>query len=158
MNNCINLKQKLNHKLVCKRTNKEIDIKQCNNCIYKEYKKCTKFKNNCAKGAIKNTKMHNQSAKLRKLERNRFSLFTDDYNHCIICGSTYQLTWHEIFDDRNRPNSLRFGLCIRICLSCHKTLQNDKNFNEIWHKKGQAMFVKTYPDLDFAKMFRKNYL
>ncbi len=38
MNNCINLKQKLNHKLVCKRTNKEIDIKQCNNCIYKEYK------------------------------------------------------------------------------------------------------------------------
>ena len=63
MNNCINLKQKLNHKLVCKRFNEEISLSQCREC---DYKQCTKIKNNCAKDTIKNTKMHNQSAKLRK--------------------------------------------------------------------------------------------
>ncbi len=156
-NKCIYLKQKLNHKLVCKRTGREISFSQCRECDNKEYKKCTKIKNNCAKGTIKNTQMHNQSAKLRKLEKNRFSLFSNN-DCCMICGSTYQLTWHEIFGGRNRPNSMRYGLCLRICIKCHKTLQNDTNFNEIWHKKGQAMFNKTYPDLDFREIFRNNYL
>ena len=157
-NKCINLKQKLNHKLVCKKTNKEINLKQCNNCSYKKYKKRTIKSNSLCKNDKKSTKMHNQSAKLRKLERNRFSLFTSDNDHCMICKSTYQLTWHEIFGGRNRLNSMCYGLCLRICLSCHETLQNDKNFNEIWHKKGQAMFVRAYPRLDFVKIFGRNYL
>ena len=155
---CINLKQKFNQKLVCKKTNKEINIKQCNNCIYKEYKKCTVNLKTMCKNNKKHSSFHNQSAKLRKLERNRFSLFTNDIDHCMICNSTYQLTWHEIFDGRNRANSMRYGLCIRICLSCHKLKQNDANFNELWHKKGQAMFIKVYPDLDFVNIFKKNYL
>ena len=157
-NKCINLKQKLNHKFVCKKTNKEINLKQCNNCNYKKYKKCTIKSNSLCKNDKKSTIIHNQSAKLRKLERNRFSLFSKDNDCCIICGSSYKLTWHEIFDGRNRANSMRYGLCLRICIKCHETLQNDKNFNEIWHKKGQAMFVRTYPDLDFRDIFRKNYL
>ena len=171
-NKCIYLKQKLNHKLVCKRTNKEISLSQCRECDNKEYKKCTikpnslckndkksiKMHNQSAKGTKKNTKMHSQSAKLKKLERNRFSLFTNDHDHCMICHSTYQLTWHEIFGGRNRTNSMRYGLCLKICLKCHETLQNDANFNEIWHKKGQVMFNNTYPDLDFKNIFHINYL
>ena len=157
-NKCIYLKQKLNHKLVCKITNKEISLSQCRECDNKEYKKCTINRKNCAKGTKKNTKMHSHCAKLKKLERNRFSLFTKDYDHCMICRSTYQLTWHEIFGGRNRPNSMRYGLCLRICLKCHERLQNDANFNEIWHKKGQVMFNNTYPDLDFIKIFNINYL
>ncbi len=93
---------------------------------------------------------------MSKLKRNRFSLFSDDTKHCMICGSTYKLTWHEIFGGKNRANSMRYGLCLRICLSCHKLKQNDANFNELWHKKGQAMFTKTYPVLDFNKIFMKN--
>lgn len=27
-----------------------------------------------------------------------------------------------------------------------------------WHKKGQAMFEKTYPDLRFEDIFKINYL
>ncbi len=149
---CINLKQKFNHKLVCKKNNKEINIKDCNNCKYKEYKQ------NIKSNSLSNNKTkYNKSPKLRKLERKRFSLFTDDLEHCIICGSTYQLTWHEIFGGKNRPNSMRYGLCLRICLSCHEKYQEDVNFNELWHKKGQAIFVKTYPDLDFVNIFKKNY-
>ncbi len=157
-NKCINLKQKFNHKLVCKKTNKEINIKQCNNCIYKEYKKQISVSNKNWKKTFKNDGIKKKSAKLSKLERNRFSLFSNDTEHCIICGSTYQLTWHEIFEGRNRSNSMRYGLCLRICLSCHRLKQNDAVFNELWHKKGQAMFTKTYPDLDFNKIFMKNYL
>lgn len=35
MNNCNHLKQKLNRTLQCKRTNKIINIRECNNCKYK---------------------------------------------------------------------------------------------------------------------------
>ena len=155
--NCINLKRKFNQKLLCKKNNKEINIKQCNNCTYKEYKNTIKPKS-LYKNDKKYIKLNNHSAKVRKLERNRFSLFSDDTEHCIICGSTYQLTWHEIFDGKNRPNSMRYGLCLRICLSCHILKQNDAIFNELWHKKGQAMFIKIYPDLDFVSIFKRNYL
>lgn len=155
---CKNLKLKLNHTIYCKKMNKEIQLKYCNNCKYKEYKKQILVSSQNWKKTSKNDSIKKKSAKLSKLERNRFSLFTTDLEHCMICGSTYQLTWHEIFDGRNRSNSMRYGLCLRICLSCHRLKQNDANFNELWHKKGQAMFVKTYPDLDFVSIFKKNYL
>lgn len=28
---------------------------------------------------------------------------------------------------------------------------------EAWHEKGQAIFEKTYPDLSFVEIFRRNY-
>ena len=157
-NKCINLKQKFNQKLVCKKTNKEINIKQCNNCIYKEYKKYTANLKTMCENNKKHSSFHSQNAKLRKLERNRFSLFSNDTKHCIICNSTYKLTWHEIFRGKNRANSMRYGLCLRLCKVCHEKYQEDVNFNESWHKKGQAMFIKTYPSLDFRKIFKKSYL
>ena len=74
--NCIYLKQKLNRNLECKKQKKIINIKECNNCEYKEYK-CTEFS--------KNSMLHKKSTKLSKLEKNRFSVFTNDLNYCIIC-------------------------------------------------------------------------
>ena len=103
-------------------------------------------------------RLKQKTSKLAKLERNRFSLFSDNKNKCYFCPSTYNLTWHEIFRGRNRSNSMKYGLCLRICLSCHKKYQENKVFNDEWHKKGQAMFIKTYPDLVFEDIFRENYL
>ena len=164
MSNCIYLKQKFNHKFECKRNKQEICLRDCSNCPYKEYKKCTitvkkttyKWKN-AQKSPVYCAKMKQRSNKLAKLEKNRFSLFTDNMNKCYFCPNKKDHI-HEIFCGRNRQNSMKYGLCLPICESCHSTYQNDFLFNEKWHKKGQAMFNKTYPDLNFENIFKKNYL
>lgn len=164
MNNCIYLKQKLNHKFECKRNKQEICLRNCSNCPYKEYKKCTitvkkstyKWKN-AQKSPVYCAKMKQRSNKLAKLEKNRFSLFTDNMNKCYFCPNKKDHI-HEIFCGRNRQNSMKYGLCLPICESCHSTYQNDFLFNKKWHKKGQAIFSKAYPDLKFEDIFKKNYL
>ena len=152
------------HKYICKHYNKEIKLSQCKNCPYKKYKNTQYNVKNCKKTA----KMHNKSqktvqikkrtSKLNKLERDRFSLFTDDDSKCMLCGSTYQLTWNEVFRGKNRKLSMQYGLCQRLCLDCHRKYQDDPVFNDIWHKKGQLAFITNYPDLDFVKIFGRNYL
>ncbi len=161
---CIYLKQKFNHKFECKRNKEEICLKDCSNCPYKEYKKCTitvkkstyKWKN-AQKSPVYCAKMKQRSNKLAKLEKNRFSLFTDNMNKCYFCPNKKDHI-HEIFCGRNRQNSMKYGLCLPICESCHSKYQNNFLFNKEWHKKGQAMFNKAYPDLNFENIFKKNYL
>lgn len=163
MNNLRCLKQGFN-KYVCKHTNQVIELIECKNCPYKEYKKCTitvkkgvNSNKECTKNQKYYAKMKSKSNKLAKLERNRFSLFTDNMNRCYFCSNKKD-HMHEIFCGRNRQNSMKYGLCLPICESCHSKYQNNFLFNEKWHKKGQAMFNKTYPDLKFEDIFRKNYL
>lgn len=161
---CIYLKQKFNHKFECKRNKEEICLKDCSNCPYKEYKKCTitvkkstyKWKN-AQKSPVYCAKMKQRSNKLAKLEKNRFSLFTDNMNKCYFCPNKKDHI-HEIFCGRNRQNSMKYGLCLPICESCHSKYQNNFLFNKEWHKKGQAIFSKAYPDLKFEDIFKKNYL
>lgn len=101
--------------------------------------------------------MKKKSNKLRKLENSRFSLF-DDPNKCHYCKSNYNLTWHEIYSGRNRQNSMKYGLCLRLCINCHRLLQDNNGFNNQWHIEGQLKFNEVYPDLDFLSIFRINYL
>ena len=143
--NCKNLKQKLDRTLFCKKKNKIIKICECNNCKYKEYK-------------IKsNNQIKKKSKNLNKLERNRASILTES-NKCCMCPSTADLTWHEVFRGRNRANSMKYGLCLRLCLNCHEKYQEDKDFNNYWHKQAQLKFKEVYPDLDFLDIFKRNYL
>lgn len=101
--------------------------------------------------------MKYKTSKLKQLEKERFSLFCDG-TYCCKCGSSYNLTWHEIFEGRNRQNSMRYGLCLRLCLDCHRKITNDNDFLNEWHKKGQTKFEEVYPELDFLSIFYKNYL
>jgi len=103
-------------------------------------------------------KMKNKSNKLAKLERKRKSVFTDN-DRCMVCKSTYQLTWNEIYRGRNRTNSMKYGFCLRMCLNCHREYQEDANFNELWHKTAQRYFEEYYGTRDeFISIFRRNYL
>lgn len=110
------------NKLICKRTNEQITFDDCKNCRQKEYKSYKPLKQKTSKQA--------------KLEKNRFSLFTDDLSKCYFCGKPKN-DIHEIFGGRNRTTSMKYGLCLPICRSCHIKYQNDPLFNEIWHIKGQ---------------------
>lgn len=112
-----------------------------------------------AKEPQKSTKMKNKSNKLASLERNRYSVFSDDTERCYLCGSTYKLTWHEIYAGRNRPNSMKFGFCLRLCLNCHSEEQESSYFNDYWHKQGQLYWEENIGSREeFIKVFKRNYL
>ena len=158
-NNCKYLKQKLNRKLECKLTKKIITFKDCKECKEKKYKNDIKISNHLPD----NKKMVSKSKKLAKMERERESLFTDDLNHCIICGKT-PVNKHEIFYGKNRQNSIIYKLVIPLCTAEHHNqigkigIHFDNKLCNEWHIKGQKKFNEVYPSLDFVEIFKKNYL
>ena len=102
--------------------------------------------------------------KLNKLERNRFSLFTEDLDHCIICGKS-PINKHEIFfGTKNRLNSIKYGLVIPLCTAEHHNqvgctgIHFDKELRKHWQIKAQKKFQEVYSELDFLEIFGKNYL
>ena len=143
---CKNLKQKVNRKLYCKKLKSDIKISECSNCKYKEYLIKTNL-----------TKLEKKTYKQTKLERNRFSILTNDLEHCIICGVKKEHL-HEVFFGRNRLNSIRYGLVIPLCSMHHIEMHKNKEWQEYWHKKGQQAFIAYYPDIDFLEIFKFNYL
>ncbi len=154
--NCKNIKIKLNKQVVCKLTNKPIDFKKCTiNCknYAPKYKKDTKFSKKCA---IKDNSFK-KSKKLNNLERNRFSILTNDLEHCILCGQKKD-NLHEVFGGRNRPNSMKYGIVIPLCVFHHQEIHKNKELQGFYHKLGQKKFMEYYPKEDFIKIFKKNYL
>ena len=146
MNNCINLKLKLDRTLYCKKLKSDIKISECNNCKYKEYKTTDKV-----------VRLKVKTYKLAKMERNRKSLLTKDLEHCIVCGSKKEHL-HELYFGKNRLNSIKYDLVIPVCFSCHTRIHNNIDLDLFYKKKGQQAFVTCYPDLDFIDIFKRNYL
>lgn len=125
----------------CIKYKKEVSLfcKECNDIEYKEIKTIKK-----------------RTYKLAKAEKDRKSLFTEDLEHCIICGERKN-NLHEVFFGRNRLLSIEYDLVIPLCKACHEKMHSSKELQRIWHKKGQVMFEKTYPELSFIDIFRRNY-
>ena len=102
--------------------------------------------------------MKKKSSKLAKLERKRFSVFYE-LDKCCYCSSTYQLTKHEIFEGRNRINSMKYGFVLPLCLKCHRELQEDIEFDLKWKQKAQKYFEENIGTREeFISIFRRNYL
>ena len=105
-----------------------------------------------------NKKMINKkSKKLAKLERNRFSIITNDLNRCYICKEKKE-ELHEVFGGRNRQASMKYGLVIPVCRKCHRMIQKNETLNEKLHKVAQKTFKKYYKNENFIKIFGKSYL
>ena len=101
--------------------------------------------------------MKKKSSKLSKLERSRYSVFYE-LGVCMYCGSTYHPTIHEIFEGRNRQNSMKYGLTLPLCLECHRKLQDNKEFQDHWKQKAQSYFEEHIGTHDeFMGIFRRNY-
>lgn len=155
--NCKHLKQKLNRTIYCKAKSKEIRLSECNSCICKEYKTQQYISNKAKTQNNNKISLKSKSSKLAKLERNRFSLFTDDLEHCIICGEKKD-NLHEVFFGRNRQNSMKYKLVLPLCFKHHREMHDNIILQNEYKKRGQALFEETYPDLDFVEIFGKNYL
>lgn len=103
--------------------------------------------------------MKNKSTKLVRLERSRYSIFYEDLNVCMNCGSKYQMTKHEIFEGKNRINSMKYGFVLPLCLRCHRELQDNKDFNDKWKIKSQKYFEDYIGTReDWLSIFRRNYM
>lgn len=152
MSNCINLKQKMNKTLYCKLQKKEITFKDCSNCPFKEYKNYKRLQ------AKKEYKMKNKSSKLANLEKNRFSIFTDNLDKCYFCPNKKDHL-HEIIAGRNRQNSMKYGFVLPLCEKCHRKYQNDVLFNNRWYIICQKYFESNIGTRDdFINIFRKSWL
>ena len=182
MNNyCIHLKKRKN-KPYCNLLNKEIRFSLCRECDNKEYKKSdikiskkstlkekspvksgqiNKNAQSLTKKPVKSTKMHNKSKKLTKLERNRASVFTDDLEHCILCGKPREHL-HEIIYGKNRINSIKYNFVIPLCAN-HHTGKDGIHFNkdlDLYYKRlCQIYFENNIGNrIEFIKTFGRSYL
>ena len=97
--------------------------------------------------------MKRKTSKLRKLESSRYSIITDNLDKCICCNRNAE-DINEIFMGRNRLNSIRYGLCIPLCRSCHTKFHNDREMQLYWMKIGLEHFLYTHTIEEFRDIFK----
>lgn len=147
----------------CSLLREEITYCQCWECVNKESHLPNASKMDKTYKLKQKSPLKKRTSKQAKKEKNRFSIFTDDLEHCIICGLP-NVNKHEIFGGRNRTNSIKYGLVIPLCTKRHhnqiekKGIHFDEILKQEWHKKGQTKFNEVYPDLNFIDIFFRNYL
>ena len=107
----------------------------------------------------KSKQLKKKSKKLAKLEKDRYSIITNDFTKCYICQrETKELDKHEVFAGRNRQTSMKYGLVIPVCRKCHKLIPKNKTLNQKLHEVGQKAFKKHYKTENFIEIFGKSYL
>lgn len=163
---CIYLKKRKN-KPFCKLLNKEIRLSECKECKDKEYKtkdvKNSFYKKSTLnkKSPLKSGKIKKQTYKHRKEDKNRFSIITNDLEHCIICG-TKKDNLHEVFYGSYRHTSIKYGLVIPLCESHHtkgeSAIHHDRDFDLKMKFLAQEIFVNKYSLELFIKEFGMDYI
>ena len=99
--------------------------------------------------------MRKKSNKLAKLEKNRYSIFTDNYNVCYYCNNAKEkLDMHEVYGGSNRQRSMKYGLCVPLCRKCHS---NELVIRDL-KKWCQREYEKTHTREEFINIIGKNYL
>ena len=89
------------------------------------------------------------------------SIITSDMRTCYLCGSTRFIEIHHIYSNCNRDKSTKYGLVVPLCRECHrgsKGVHSDYSKMRYLREIGQRKFMEVYPELDFMKIFRRNYL
>lgn len=101
--------------------------------------------------------MRNKTYKLQKLENNRYSILTDDLEHCFFCKNEY-VDIHEIYGGCNRKVSMRNGFCVGLCRLCHNKVTLDYEAGLHLKKKCQLKFEETHSREEFLSLIKRNYL
>ena len=100
----------------------------------------------------KQYRLKNKSSKLAKLERNRFSILTNNLEKCYFCENT-NIELHEVFRGRNRQKSMSWGLVIPACRKHHKLLTDNKEFSLQLENKAKRIFIKKYSEENIEETF-----
>lgn len=94
-----------------------------------------------------------KSNKLAKLEKERYSILTNNLEICYIC-KTKKEDLHEIYGGRNRKISIKNGFVVPLCRKCH---QNNEILQKL-QRELQKKYEKTHTREEFIKLIGKNYL
>lgn len=126
-----------------------INCQFCQKCTQKEYKIYKK--------------MNKKSKTLAKIEKKRFSILTNDLEHCYTCKKLYEIEVkkddiHEIFKGRNRIRSIKNGFCVPLCWKCHKRTEDDIEFLRKLQKECQIEYMKTHSKQEFLNIIDKSYI
>ena len=121
--------------------NKQVILTECQSCLNKQphqYKT-----------------MKKKSKKLSKLERGRFSIFTDDFKHCYYCKKYFlKLDLHEIYGGSNRQRCMKNGLVIPLCRKCH----DNPIIIEILKRGLQIEYEQKLTREEFIQLIGQSYL
>lgn len=94
------------------------------------------------------------SKKRAKAERERYSIFTNNLNLCIEClenkKEVAREDLHEIFNGKNRIKSMKYGLVVPFCRTCH----DNKEVIKKWQAIGRQAFIKEHGEELFIKEFQ----
>lgn len=82
---------------------------------------------------------------------------------CIVCGTTLNLHRHHIFfGSGKRALSEKYGCWCYLCAVHHNLSNAGVHFNKALDNSLKQMcqtkFNEKYPNLEFIKIFHKNYL
>lgn len=97
--------------------------------------------------------------------KKRYSIITNDLEHCIECGNT-NIELHEVFfGGRNRNKSIEDGLVIPLCKQFHHRgnlvgIHKDKELNYKYKKLAEQKWLDYYDKTkeEFIVRYGKNYL
>lgn len=155
---CVHLKLRTkNYKkyFYCNKAKKTIELDNCKNCVFKEY-------------CQKNEKKQRLRRKIvREVDSSIFPkhfILYGKYGQVIDCYSQKINYYHKhhIFGGPNRNNSEKYGLYVYIDYNSHldgkKSVHNDEVLQEKLHQYGQRLFESRFPELDFQKIFKRNYI
>lgn len=83
---------------------------------------------------------------------------------CAICGRS-NAHLHEVFYGKNRQNSIKYKMQIRLCYWCHEGDEKHKEgvhynpvFDFMLKQKFQKKFEQEWSHEKFMQVFGKNYL
>ena len=148
MSYCINLKQKLNRTLYCKKKKKIININECSSCEFKEYKDQSYPKSYYKPKKGKCGRYYNDISIMPESKL----YFTHRVKGCEK---------HHIFGGvANRPKSEEYGLFVWLTEEQHSYLHSHPLEMVKLKKLAQSAFIKKYKKAkeEFIIIFGRNYL
>ena len=101
--------------------------------------------------------MKNKTYKLKKLEKNRWSILTNDMEHCFVCENSF-VDIHEIYGGSHRKTSMANGFCVPLFRKHHEYVTLNADGSNYLKQKCQHEFEKTHTRDEFIKLIGRNYL
>lgn len=94
---------------------------------------------------------------IRKLERQRFSILTDDLTMCYICHQPKQ-DLHEVYEGSSRLNSMKYGMVLPLCRYHHQMIHSNRQLALQYKILFQKEYEKTHTREEFINTFKRNYI
>lgn len=129
----------------CRLSKRVITFDDCKSCLETKYKEINPIKK--------------RTNKQVKLENGRFSIITDDLEHCYMCAErgikgVSKDDLHEVYGGSNRKRSIENGLVVPLCRECHQDI-----YILNWLKRFvQLEYEESHSRDEFIDLIGKSYL